>query len=337
MVLDAARAAHIPGVGSFGSGFLSNPSEVVSKLNGAGVRVVDTASLAGVSTGQLRESLLEPAGKAFPNVLAPLGLTPAEVECVLLEEERFQLALTGRLASLSLAECSGKRSPCAKLPASWPGAPPEATEICFTHPIVSSATAAEGLQKNFLAVSASPELNFVAYGGFLLLGEGRKVVAAQAVTVDTNLGKLSFGEPRKWREAYTDVLKTAGRFQPVTLPSLLREGACEFAWVNPKEELMAGPEQWTPSDTGCFVYLLADAPPVYFPVEAEQPKPMLRLAEVLRQDFGSAANDQEKIGALLCKLGCDTAEVETLLKSFAQELPEKQFDVGSFLAWMWKE
>ncbi|OLQ15012.1 Pyrazinamidase/nicotinamidase [Symbiodinium microadriaticum] len=51
MVLDAARAAHIPGVGSFGSGFLSNPSEVVSKLNGAGVRVVDTASLAGVSTG----------------------------------------------------------------------------------------------------------------------------------------------------------------------------------------------------------------------------------------------------------------------------------------------
>ncbi|OLP74531.1 hypothetical protein AK812_SmicGene45895, partial [Symbiodinium microadriaticum] len=57
-----------------------------------------------------------------------------------------------------------------------------------------------------------------------------------AVTVDTNLGKLSFGEPRKWREAYTDVLKTAGRFQPVTLPSLLREGACEFAWVNPKED-----------------------------------------------------------------------------------------------------
>ncbi len=28
MVLDAARAAHIPGVGTFGSGFLSSPTEV---------------------------------------------------------------------------------------------------------------------------------------------------------------------------------------------------------------------------------------------------------------------------------------------------------------------
>ena len=27
MVLDAARAAHIPGVGAFGSGFLSDPTE----------------------------------------------------------------------------------------------------------------------------------------------------------------------------------------------------------------------------------------------------------------------------------------------------------------------
>ena len=27
MVLDAARAAHIPGVGTFGSGFLSDPSK----------------------------------------------------------------------------------------------------------------------------------------------------------------------------------------------------------------------------------------------------------------------------------------------------------------------
>ena len=26
------------------------------------------------------------------------------------------------------------------------------------------------------------------------------------------------------------------RFKPVTLPALLRQGACEFAWVNPKEE-----------------------------------------------------------------------------------------------------
>ena len=39
MVLDAARAAHIPGVGSFGSGFLSDPAGVASKLEAAAVQV----------------------------------------------------------------------------------------------------------------------------------------------------------------------------------------------------------------------------------------------------------------------------------------------------------
>ena len=31
-------------------------------------------------------------------------------------------------------------------------------------------------------------------------------------------------------------MKIPARFKPVTLPALLRQGACEFAWVNPKEE-----------------------------------------------------------------------------------------------------
>jgi hypothetical protein len=42
MVLDAARAAHIPGVGGFGSGFLSNPSDVLAKLSTNRIKTATT-------------------------------------------------------------------------------------------------------------------------------------------------------------------------------------------------------------------------------------------------------------------------------------------------------
>ena len=32
MILDMARAAHIPGVGQFGSGFLNDPCDTVQKM-----------------------------------------------------------------------------------------------------------------------------------------------------------------------------------------------------------------------------------------------------------------------------------------------------------------
>lgn len=41
IVHEATRAAQIPGVGSFGSGFLSNPAEIVRKLQTYGISLVD--------------------------------------------------------------------------------------------------------------------------------------------------------------------------------------------------------------------------------------------------------------------------------------------------------
>lgn len=41
IVHEATRAAQIPGVGSFGSGFLSDPAEIVRKLNTYGIALVD--------------------------------------------------------------------------------------------------------------------------------------------------------------------------------------------------------------------------------------------------------------------------------------------------------
>lgn len=79
MVIDAARAAHIPGVGGFGSGFLSDPTEVKAKLAAAGVRLACTESVIGY---RLLENELAPPSSAgdalaFPNALGPLGLQSA--------------------------------------------------------------------------------------------------------------------------------------------------------------------------------------------------------------------------------------------------------------------
>eukprot|EP00435_Cladocopium_sp_Y103_P032119 s1982_g8.t1 len=361
MVLDAARAAHIPGVGAFGSGFLSDPTEVVGKIEAAGVKVIDSATLSGVSPGQLKERLLFPEEQAFPQVLAPLGLSHAQIEfqvelnlvCTELAQSHractksvwvgtFRCTLspvprTGKLASVSLADCTGKCSPRAKLPLNWTNAPKGAVELCWADPVVSSANAAQNLQKNFLAVSASPELCFLAYGGFFLLDSESKVVAVQAVTGDTTQASLNFEEPRKWREAFTQVLKDAGRFKPVTLPALLRQGACEFAWVNPKEDLVAGPEHWIPSETGAYVYLLSNASPVYFPVVEAAANSNLssKLTKLIQQDLGEkdSATDKEKVTALLCKLGCEGPEVESLMQVYMQDRSEP-FSISSFMAWM---
>lgn len=45
LVVDAARAAHIPGVGSFGSGFLSDPHDIVKKTSAQGVKLIKSEAM----------------------------------------------------------------------------------------------------------------------------------------------------------------------------------------------------------------------------------------------------------------------------------------------------
>jgi nicotinamidase-related amidase len=47
MVMDAARAAHIAGIGTHGSGFLQDPRDVTRKMRNAGVKLVETCDLTG--------------------------------------------------------------------------------------------------------------------------------------------------------------------------------------------------------------------------------------------------------------------------------------------------
>ena len=101
IVLDAARAAHIPGFGQFGTGFLSDPKEVFAKFKAAGVIVTNTASATAnfaVDPGR------RPRSKwSFPASLGPLNVAPAKRVTIRMEQEgrTYRSILTGPLNLLN--------------------------------------------------------------------------------------------------------------------------------------------------------------------------------------------------------------------------------------------
>lgn len=70
--------------------------------------------------------------------------------------------------------------------------------------------------KAFMSISASADLRFAAYGGFLLLDDTGVVVAAQAIGDGLcDQSALQFEEPKPWRKEFTTQLEDAGRLQQV--------------------------------------------------------------------------------------------------------------------------
>ena len=262
MVFDAARAAHIPGVGQHGSGFLSEPSNVISQMDAASVGRTSVEAITGESPyGYVTTT------PAFPRALGPLGLALARHLELDLSADTFRVKggkgkHWAELERLSKGS-SGRLSPRAKLPAHWPGAPPAAVELCWAYPLSGIAKEA------FLAITTSPALMFAAYGGFLLLDKSGQVLAVQAISggdgPEGDECAVSFSAPRQWRTEFTQQLQDAQRFQPVTLPFMRESGARHFCWIHPGEQIVLGSEKWTPSTEGAFLYLMASGESFYFP------------------------------------------------------------------------
>ena len=77
LVPDASRAVHIHGIGQHGTGFTTDPSEVVRRALAAGVKFTSLSKL--LPEKQLQAALLPPSN--FPTSLGPFGLLPAHVDC----------------------------------------------------------------------------------------------------------------------------------------------------------------------------------------------------------------------------------------------------------------
>ena len=265
MVYDAARAAHIHGVGQHGSGFLTDPIEVVRKLKAAGVGLVPTTMLTNdaktAASGAIAASMPSSPSRAaggggdggaeqdgFPHSVGPMGVRPTTAAAVAVVDHpgagsTYTLKLQGELALLEKMGTTneGNCSPSGRLPAGWPGAPSGAVSLRFASPLKHIAQQLElgSLQHLFLSISASPELSFAAYGGlyskmlpapsFACRPFARRQPGATKGSLHLQSRKLSM------ELAVEESLRIAGRLNPITFPSLKRAGATFFSWLCPGE------------------------------------------------------------------------------------------------------
>jgi hypothetical protein len=207
MVADACRAAHIHGFGTFGTGFLYDPSEVKQKMTDISLRFSSVAGLLGSTKRPPRVelSLAADDGMVFPSSLASFGLVETAKFQLTVDAPagQYTLALEGLFSGIShLFSSGGSITPVSPLPPGWPGAPAAATQLCWANPPAKTPTATSSA---LLAANASPELRFIAYGGFLMLNDTSAIVAVQSISAPTgDRPVLNFETPRKWRPLFVD-------------------------------------------------------------------------------------------------------------------------------------
>jgi ankyrin repeat protein len=250
---------------------------------------------AGGQGKSIRRETETAPGLSFPATLGPIGLKPTNSLKVILSKSesaqnphsggQYTLQLSGalqNLANLPIFAKSGVVSPVKPLPKNWPGvgADNPATHACWAYPMQGVHDAAfQTVSQAFLQVLAVPELNFVAYGGFLLLDAAGNVLMTQSVMSDSTMASssLHFEVPRPWaRPDVLELLEEAGRLQKVTLPSLRESGADRFCWIGAGEEFI--PEQENQPRTkrlsqeptqGGFMYVFSDgSKTLFFPLSS---------------------------------------------------------------------
>ena len=262
MVLDAARAAHIPGLGAFGGGFLSDPQEVKAKCVGAGVRFASVEGVTGTPPLAARAG-----ANPFPGALGPLPLAFTTKLSLAVKDGVYTVSagLNAALVAALGGEAKGPCSPPAPLPPTWPGAPAEASRFCWAYPLEGVAKLGVQWQLAFLDVSASPSMQLAAYGGFLLLDDAGAVVATQAIAGSEDGFQIAFAPPRPWRDDFTGPLREASRLQPVTLPNL-KARRRELLLDPPGREPLLRPREVPPAADGAFLYLMQGGGAIWFPV-----------------------------------------------------------------------
>jgi len=259
IILDASRPAHIPGLGKFGSGFLSDPDEIKTKMAANGVRLTSASALMPgfKEVPVLNEK--EKIRQSFPSQLGPFSLVAANKISLTLDRQQMHYKASSPKDLIKALEQQGITAegaisqPCSITLGSENrkaiGIPQGATKFCWAYPVQQGRF--QEYAREYLATT-SPSAGFLTYGGFLYLDDKGKVLKVMAMAVGSG---LSFAGPEPWRPQYTEALQE--RWQPVTLPFLQRKGAEMFAWFNPGEVLHSSVgEPWCIAEHGAFAYLM---------------------------------------------------------------------------------
>lgn len=286
VVLDATRPAHIPGIGAYGSGFLSDPAKVREALMGSGVLMTSVRSLIGKAAHALVD-----LPSTFPKALGPFELCtiPPESLPVRLQQREptrdhlaaaaaeYRVAGDETLAMLGLTpddngDLVGTCSPRGLLPPGWPGAPEHATHVCWAYKTDAVLALQQSpLQRGaFLGLSTSPILRFIVHGGFLLLDELGSVVALQSICIEEpdpskpEKVTLSFCEPVPFSGASPQLSEEHSRLMPVNIPYMRAAGATRFCWVNTAHNTVQDSQSEGNEQQTGFLCVMEDGRAVFF-------------------------------------------------------------------------
>jgi len=262
LLMDASRAAHIPGLGKVGSGFLSPLEDVGDKLRSSKVVVRPCSTILPRDFMVQSSSLLrqEMIGRVFPEQLGPFAFI--RVTGLGLSLDRGKEVWTAsrdcpEVESLRKhhVEPSGSISPVFKLTLSAKsleaiGVPRSAAQFAWAY---STAMGSFDEQSRAYFAITTPESAFFVFGGFVYMDAAGEVVAVMSLSAGSGLG---FGQREQLQPEILPALR--GRWQPVTVPDMVRRGARKYAWIPPNEEVCAAAGKWKAPPYGCFAYIFHD-------------------------------------------------------------------------------
>jgi len=262
--LDAARAAHIAGVGQHGSGFLSDPKEVGAKLSAEGATVIPAAALLPKFAAVRPLRYMEAMGEQFPKTLGNFAHVTATH--MRIEVDRVRGIYTASKPDAEIKSLASRGfQPQARMTEPAPiqmgpqtrralGIPDAATQFAWAFP-VESKDSQDLTWLGYFAIS-TPSAAFFVFGGFVYLDAKGSVVCVKACSKGTG---ISFSAPEPWKGAAYSTALGQARWHKVTLPYLQQKGAKLFTWINPGEVIApASGEPWTVSEQGAFAYLFHD-------------------------------------------------------------------------------
>ena len=254
---------------------MTDPLQTAQKLADAKIRFASFNGVLGYNKRALKNVLRTAASLGFPGVMPKGGLHPVEEIHVEADVEAGRYTVgthffdsIGAAAFESFVGNTGSCTRSAPLPPSWPGAPANAQRLCWASALDRTEAGASlkggsKMMSAFLSVDSSPALRFAMYGGFLLLDSAGVVVTVQQPHIP-NGADLDYEAPRPWRHEFSASL--ASRLKEVTIPFQQRGGARKSCFILPQEELSAGPELWTPSITGAWLFQMKDGTESYYPL-----------------------------------------------------------------------
>lgn len=266
MILDAARAAHLPGIGQIGSGFLQDPVDLKAKMLASGVRLVPAAGVLPDFTPVNPISKGDIIRKGFPGALGPFALVAAKKLVLTVDTKNLTWKASKPDHDIRTLRDNGLVAEGAISPVTpitldadakaRAGIPCRAASFAWGFPVGQGRF--RDRTRAYLSIT-SPSSAFFVYGGYIYFDERGKIVRTMAVTLGDG---LFFNKPEPWKPDFSVALES--RWQDVTAPFLQEKGAKKFTWIGPGETLEApGKDPWMVSNHGAFVYLfhetIADA------------------------------------------------------------------------------